>query len=239
MDKTQTIDFSNLSVSDSLAEPFNSLIITQINIDKEFTPQEISSITSHISNGGKLLMSFTSDLTEDAFKKVSRSMKFAGLLNITLSSPNTISSKTKTWASSDNSNQWKAINPKNADKQQGQGVTVDSLIDPFDSYQKMAQNSDCLTRPKPCKNCTCGRAQAEQKGQKVDLTNFTGGCGRCHLGDAFRCANCPYRGSPAFKPGEKVDLSSNAQINENKINSANEVENTNVVIEGNKVKLDI
>ena len=64
---------------------------------------------------------------------------------------------------------------------------------------------------KACKNCSCGRAEAEATGQRVVLTqemvdNPTSACGSCYLGDAFRCASCPYRGLPSFAPGQKVAL---------------------------------
>ncbi|EPT25598.1 cytokine induced apoptosis inhibitor 1 family protein [Toxoplasma gondii ME49] len=92
-------------------------------------------------------------------------------------------------------------------------IDESTLIDPTESYQPLGKDrSSCASRPKACPNCTCGRKEAEEAAEKeerrrkLETGEIRSSCGNCYLGDAFRCAGCPYRGMPAFKPGEKVSL---------------------------------
>jgi len=82
-----------------------------------------------------------------------------------------------------------------------EALLEDSLLAPPPAMSEAAIKSgdDCSGR-KPCDDCTCGRAE-QYKAQEKQAPSSS--CGKCGLGDAFRCASCPYLGKPAFKAGEE------------------------------------
>lgn len=74
----------------------------------------------------------------------------------------------------------------------------------------ICQPGESEAKPKKaCANCTCGLADELEK-EATEKKKETSSCGSCYLGDAFRCASCPHRGMPAFKPGEKVTIDTNS-----------------------------
>ena len=133
-------------------------------------------------------------------------------------------------------------------------LTAEDKLRPVPTCEPV--NAGAPRRKKACKGCSCGLAELEEEERrtgKVVLLDgsqngearaveqsekerliqaakaapkATSSCGSCFLGDAFRCANCPYLGKlwcllffspagivfnsaiglPAFKPGEKVEI---------------------------------
>ena len=94
-----------------------------------------------------------------------------------------------------------------------QVVDEASLLTEEDMAPKSGKTApDCSTRRRACKNCVCGRAEQEQKilaaGGTLDDDSAIpsgpppGGCGNCSRGDAFRCAGCPYLGTPAWSAAQ-------------------------------------
>lgn len=81
----------------------------------------------------------------------------------------------------------------------------DSLLAPPPAINQAATATDDCSGRKPCDNCTCGRADNKRKKETTSATAPppSSSCGKCGLGDAFRCASCPYLGKPAFKSGEE------------------------------------
>lgn len=93
-------------------------------------------------------------------------------------------------------------------------IDTDELLDENDLKKPDLSKYDCGTsdtktgKKKACKNCSCGLAEELEKGVADERQSQpkASACGSCYLGDAFRCASCPYLGMPAFKPGEKIQL---------------------------------
>jgi hypothetical protein len=120
-------------------------------------------------------------------------------------------------------------------------IDENNLLANETEYKKIETSGDCSTKPKACKNCSCGRAEMETGAtetpsvlEKIEKGKVTSSCGNCYLGDAFRCGSCPYKGLPAFKSGDKVKLDLSKDSLGGVLNEGSEVQVSN-----GKVKLQL
>jgi len=122
-------------------------------------------------------------------------------------------------------------------------INEDNLLENEAGYNRLGTDESCSTKPKACANCSCGRAEQEALEEesktttlekKIETGKVNSSCGSCYLGDAFRCASCPYKGLPAFKPGDKVKL----DLSKDSLGGVLKEEN-DVVFANGKVKLQI
>jgi len=110
-------------------------------------------------------------------------------------------------------------------------VDATALLLPEDLAKRIPTCDPALPtkQRRACKGCTCGLAEELERENRVVVVDgegarevapgevdklaktgtkkLTSSCGSCYLGDAFRCASCPYTGLPAFEPGQQVEIS--------------------------------
>ena len=179
-------DLSSLLASNT-SPIFSKLILSPSAI----SPASFPSLYQVLSQGGSLVL----DSTDLSLYK--RPLLFAGFCKISESEGKIQCSKPCTTEASDLKAAWTSALDSNNDR-----INEEELLEEDEEYKALAGEEDCMTRAKPCKNCTCGRAAELDKQNTAPVMSSS--CGRCNLGDAFRCAGCPFRGTPAFAPGQKA-----------------------------------
>ncbi|RWS15876.1 anamorsin-like protein [Dinothrombium tinctorium] len=125
----------------------------------------------------------------------------------------------QTGPSTDSVKVWQLAAEQEMEGKEAELIDDDELLDPEDLKKPdPASLRVCGTtgKRKACANCTCGLADELNKVEieqiRQNTQNAKSSCGNCYLGDAFRCASCPYLGMPAFKPGEKVVIDNTSEF---------------------------
>ncbi|KAK4487382.1 hypothetical protein RD792_001563, partial [Penstemon davidsonii] len=211
---TQASPYSLLSVESSSTDN-----VVAISKSSEFpSDQLLANISRVLKPGGTILLRLSSQSAPGQVTNSSleRKLLLAGFLDIQPSENSQtfeMVAKKPSWktGSSFSIKKTSQVLPKVQIADDMDLIDEDSLLTEEDLKKPQLPPGDCevgITR-KACKNCTCGRAEAEEKVLKLEptidqLNNPQSACGSCGLGDAFRCSTCPYKGLPAFKLGEKV-----------------------------------
>lgn len=205
-------------------------IILKVEDKTGLSPDLLNKYFRDSESGGAIQIVISKDFSE-SISDFKMSLKFAGFKSVThLENENGIIikglNKSTNTENSKVADKWKI----DETKESTETLNPSELINPNDYYEKFSKKSDCITRPKPCKNCNCGRANAQES---VDVSSLPKSeCGKCYLGDAFRCEGCPYRGLPAFEKDSKIKVDT---VQDSKI----EEESVTVTQNNKKVQIDL
>lgn len=194
----------------------SSSLVTSLHIDVTddaaaagYAPMDLSAWAAALSNQATVTVRIDPAVTTDVVSKIHTSFLLAGLqangeakeengtrIVTAVKAANSVSAPIKLWNMDDDDDL--LIDEDN--------LLADSsnLLAPPPAMSAVAATDadDCAGR-EPCADCTCGRSENKAKQQQQQGRVETSACGKCHLGDAFRCASCPHLGKPAFKPGEE------------------------------------
>lgn len=188
--------------------------LSKLTISSEaISPPNFPSFYNLLIQGGELIIDSADLLT------YKRHLLFSGFCKVSISNDKIHSFKPLSTSAMDLKAAWSNALDSNTEL-----INEADLLEDDEEYKNLAGAEDCMTRAKPCKNCTCGRASELANNTPV----VSSSCGRCNLGDAFRCAGCPFRGTPAFAPGQKAPQDLDSIITE-----------TTAKVQGGKVKLEI
>ena len=212
-ENSECIKFEDFLYKDSDKERYDS--ITIISGDALIKHDCLYDLMKALKGSGKLSIKYQNGIIDSCETE----MKLCGFLSIEMDDSSISGTKPgeigvqrrrkvaqipdlKSLLSSDNNSNIKLVDDSQLLKDE------DYLKPPGDT-----SNEACgpQAKKKACKNCSCGLKEQEESeaamaAKSVDTANAKSSCGSCYLGDAFRCAGCPYRGLPAFKPGEQVQL---------------------------------
>ncbi|TVU44022.1 hypothetical protein EJB05_03446 [Eragrostis curvula] len=184
--------------------------------------QLVSEISRVLKAGGRVLVQNSSPSSSlKPNTDIERKLLMGGFVEVQASAAITqdtvqsvtIKAKKASWSMGSSFPLKKATNalPKIQIDDDSELIDEDSLLTEDDLKKPQVPvvgNCEVKATRKACKNCVCGRAEAKQKVEKLELTeeqinNPQSACGSCGLGDAFRCGTCPYRGLPPFKPARE------------------------------------
>ena len=205
----ETIEFNKIKDYNP-TEKISSLIIQNIPSTELLSVEQLYELSLKLSDKGCFKLIYNSKLSDELISQIKSNLIFSGLTNITSNNDKSteIICTKKEWPNN-SVNEYKDLDPKNISE--GPGVDSSHLIDPYTTYKPKLKYVP-ISNAKPCANCVCGRAAAlkkqnneanvENTEKKIEIKDNKGGCGRCHLSDEFRCANCPYRGMPAFNKND-------------------------------------